>query len=111
MAGFQTDLLPRFWSDKFAAGAFSGAGRCWPGPCAKRMGKLPARLVARLQWYASIIDPDATVRRDLPAFGIASVFHLQMFQHGVAGFLGLGERSERRATDLDGATSPIQLAP
>jgi hypothetical protein len=30
---------------------------------------------------------------------------------GVAGFLGVGERLERRAADLDGATALIERAP
>src|SRR3981081_49766 len=42
---------------------------------------------------------------------LASVCALQMFQHGVAGFLGVSERLERRAADRDGATALIERAP
>ena len=43
--------------------------------------------------------------------GRASVLLGQMFQHGVAGFLGLGEYLEGRPADLDRATTLMNWTP
>jgi hypothetical protein len=43
--------------------------------------------------------------------GRALVFARQVFQHGIAGVLGLGEGFERRATDPDRATALVKPTP
>jgi hypothetical protein len=42
-----------------------------------------------------------------PALGFTG----QVFQHGIAGVLGLGEGFERRASDPDRATAPMRWTP
>jgi hypothetical protein len=41
----------------------------------------------------------------------ASIFALQVVQHGIAGVLGFGESFERRADDLDRATALVKRTP